>query len=45
MGEKGNVYYVIGGKDRGKRPLVRPRRRWVFNIKMNLVEIDFDVFD
>jgi hypothetical protein len=24
------------GKPEGKRPLVRPRRRWVDNIKMNL---------
>jgi hypothetical protein len=29
----------IGGKPEGKRPLGRPRRRWVDNIKMNLRRI------
>jgi hypothetical protein len=27
------------GKPEGKRPLGRPRRRWVDNVKMNLLEI------
>jgi hypothetical protein len=27
------------GKNEGKRPVGRPRRRWVFNIKMNLLEV------
>jgi hypothetical protein len=27
------------GKPEGKRPLGRPRRRWVDNIKMDLLEI------
>jgi hypothetical protein len=31
------------GKPEGKRPLVRPRRRWVDNIKMDLREIGWDV--
>ena len=31
MGEKG-VYRVLVGKPEGKRPLGRPRRRWVHNI-------------
>jgi hypothetical protein len=26
----------------GKRPLGRPRRRWVDNIKMDLIEIEWD---
>jgi hypothetical protein len=39
MGEKRNVYRLSVGKTEGKRPLGRPRRRWVDNIKMDLVEI------
>ena len=27
------------GKPEGKRPLVRPRRRWVTNIRMDLQEV------
>jgi hypothetical protein len=30
------------GKPEGKRPLGRPRRRWVDNIKMDLREIEWD---
>jgi hypothetical protein len=33
------------GKPEGKRPLGRPRRRWVDNIKMDLKEIGWDVMD
>jgi hypothetical protein len=29
MGEKGNVYSLLVGKPEGKRPLGRPRRRWM----------------
>jgi len=29
------------GKTEGKRPLVRPRRRWEDNIKMDLQEVEF----
>jgi hypothetical protein len=36
MGEKGNVYRVLVGKPEVKRPLGRPRRRWVDNIKIDL---------
>jgi hypothetical protein len=39
MGEKRNVYKLLVGKLEGKRPLGRPRRRWVDNIKMDLLEI------
>jgi hypothetical protein len=39
MGEKRNVYRLLVGKPEGKRPLGRPRRRPVDNIRMNLVEI------
>jgi hypothetical protein len=33
------------GKPERKRPLGRPRRRWVNNIKMDLREIGWDVMD
>jgi hypothetical protein len=39
MGEKRNAYRLLVGKPDGKGPLVRPRRRWVDNIKMDLLEI------
>jgi hypothetical protein len=39
MGEKRNVYRLLVGKPEGKRPLGRPRRRWIDNIKMDLLEI------
>jgi hypothetical protein len=35
MGEKRDVYRILVGKPVGKRPLGRPRRRWVGNIKMD----------
>jgi hypothetical protein len=37
--EKRNAYRILVGKPEGKRPLERPRRRWVDNIKMYLREI------
>jgi hypothetical protein len=45
MGEKRNVYRLLVGKLEGKRPLGRPRRRWMDNIKMNLLEIGVSVVD
>jgi hypothetical protein len=33
------------GRPEGKRPLERPRRRWVDNIKMDLREIGWDCMD
>jgi hypothetical protein len=41
MGEKRNVYRLLVGKPDGKRPLGRPRRRWIDNINMDLLEIGF----
>ena len=33
------MYRFLVGKPEGKRPLGRPRRRWVDNIKMDLQEV------
>jgi hypothetical protein len=38
MGEGRNVYRVLVGKAKGKRPLVRPRCRWEDGIKMGIRE-------
>jgi hypothetical protein len=45
MGEKRNVYRLLVGKLEGKRPLGRPRRRWLDNIKMDLLETGMNVVD
>jgi hypothetical protein len=45
MAETGNAYRILVGKPEGKRPLARPRRRWVDNIKMDLREIGSDGVD
>jgi hypothetical protein len=39
MGEKRNAYRLLVGKPEEKRPLGRPRRRWVDNIRMDLAEV------
>ena len=39
VGEEMGVYRVLVGKPEGKRPLGRPRRRWVDNIRMDLQEV------
>jgi hypothetical protein len=36
MREKRNAYRLLVGKPYGKRPLGRPRHRWVNNIKIDL---------
>jgi hypothetical protein len=43
--EKRNAYRILVGKPEEKRPLGRPRRRWVDNIKMELTEIGWDGVD
>jgi hypothetical protein len=35
-GEKKNTYVILVGKPKGNRPIGRPKRRWVDNIKMDL---------
>jgi hypothetical protein len=45
MGEKRNVYVLLVGKPEGKRPLGRPRCRWIDNIKIDLLEIGLSVVD
>ena len=39
------MYRVLVGKPEGKRPLGRPRRRWVDNIRMDLKELGFGYMD
>jgi hypothetical protein len=38
-------FFGLVGKPEGKRPLGRPRRRWIDNIKMDLLEIGLNVVD
>jgi hypothetical protein len=45
MVENRNVDMLLVGKPEGKRPLRRPRRRWIDNIKMGLLEIGLIVVD
>jgi len=45
MGEERGLYRVLVGKPEGKRPLGRPRRRWVDNIRMDLQEVGCGYMD
>jgi hypothetical protein len=45
MGEKRNVYRLLVGKPEGKRPLGRPRHRWIDNNKIDLLYIGLNVVD
>jgi hypothetical protein len=45
MGEKRNVSRLLVGNLEGKRPLGRLRRRWIDNIKMDLLQIGLNVVD
>ena len=44
MGEERGLYRVLEGKAEGKRPLGRPRRRWVDNIRSDLQEGDVGIW-
>jgi hypothetical protein len=39
MGKRRTAYRILVGKSDGKRPLGRPRRRWMDNIKIDFREI------
>ena len=45
MGEEREVYRVLVGKPEGKRPLGRPRCRWVDNIRTDLQEVGCGYMD
>jgi hypothetical protein len=45
MGTKRIAYRILVGKTKGKKPLGRPRRRWMYNIKMYLREIEWGGMD
>jgi hypothetical protein len=45
MGEKRKAYRLLVGKRDGKRPLGRPRRRWLDNIRMDLGEVGWGDVD
>jgi hypothetical protein len=45
MGETRNAYRISVGKPEGKRPLGRPRRRWLDNVKIDIREIEWDGVD
>jgi hypothetical protein len=45
MGEKRNAYRLLVGKPEGRRPLRRPRYRWLHNIRMDLVEVGWGDVD
>jgi hypothetical protein len=45
MGEKRNAYRLLVGKPGRKRPLGRPRHRWVDNIRMDSGEVEYSDVD
>jgi hypothetical protein len=45
MGAKRNAYRLLVGKPEGRSPLGRPRRRWVDNIRMDVLEIGLSGVD
>jgi hypothetical protein len=45
MGAKRNAYRILVGKSEGRRPLGRPRRRCVDDIKIDLRKIGWDDMD
>jgi hypothetical protein len=45
MEEKGKAYTLLVGNPEGKRPLGRPKRRWVDNIRMDLGDVEWGDVD
>jgi len=45
IGEERGAYRVLVGKLEGKRPLGRPRCRWVDNIRTNLQDVRYGYTD
>jgi hypothetical protein len=45
MGDKRNAYRLLVGKPEEKKPLRRPRRRWVDNIRMDPLEVGWGDVD
>jgi hypothetical protein len=45
VGEKRNAYRLLVGKPEGKRPLGRPRRRWMDNIRIDVGEVGWGDVD
>ena len=45
MGQERKVYMILVRKPEGRRPLGRPRRRWVDNIRMDLQEVGYGYMD
>ena len=45
MSEERGMYRVLVGKPEGRRPLGRPRRRWVDNIRTDLQEVGCGYMD
>jgi hypothetical protein len=45
MGKKRNAYGLLAGKPEGRSPLARPRRSWLDNMRMDLVEVGWGDVD
>jgi hypothetical protein len=45
MGDRRNAYRLMVGKPEGRKPLGRPRHRWLDNIRMDLVEMGWSDVD
>jgi len=45
IGEERGVYRVLLGQSEGRRPMGRPRSRWVDNIRMDLQELGCGYMD
>jgi hypothetical protein len=45
MEEKRNAYGLLEGKPEGRRPLGRPRRRWLDNVRIDLAEVGWGGVD